>query len=428
MKAIKACLFLLLFFPGVVLMSQTTINSPYSRYGLGEMHGKNINTKIQGMGGISIGMWSPGMVNPANPASYGKIDSAAFVLDASIFGVFVNHRTSFQSENSNLITLNYLFFGFPVTRWWRTSLGVMPFSKIGYDVKITVDMSQYNFNNVINSIDGSGGLNQFYWGNGFNIGKHLRLGFDATYLFGEGRRSSMVYFPDSAYIVGTKTQNNTIGSDFIFDYGAQYDIPVGKDQILTLGVIYANSFNLKARRSSIAYTLNGGFNGDVEIPFDTLLYVPEYKGTLLLPSRFGFGAVFRKSDKWMIGIDYEWQNWKKFKSFGQTDSLDNSWRIAVGGQITPNHTSISSLLKRMTYRAGFHYNDSYLSLLGHPINNYGITFGVTFPIKRSKTTIDFSFEIGKRGTMKDNLIQENYVQFSLAVAIFENWFQKRRYR
>ncbi len=427
MKIIKAGFLIFLFFQVAALAGQT-INSPYSRFGLGELHGKNINTKIQGMGGVSIAMWNSGMLNPANPASYGKIDSASFILDVSLFGVYTNQRTSLQSESSNLMTLNYVFFGFPVTRWWRTSLGIMPFSKMGYDVKLAIDMSQYNFTNVINEIKGDGGINRFYWGNGFNIGKHLRLGIDATFLFGRAQRSSQVYFPDSLYIAGTKIENSTTGEDFIFDYGIQYDIPLGNDQLITLGAIYANKFNLNAKRSTIAYTLNGGFNGDVEFPLDTLLYEPESEGAIILPSRFGVGVVYRKQDKWLVGADFEWQNWEKFRAFGLNDSLDNAWRASIGGQLTPKHTSISSLLKRMTYRAGFHYEDSYVNLYGHSINQYGITIGVTFPMKRSKTTIDLAIEAGTRGTTKDNLIQENYVRFSFAVAIFENWFQKRKYQ
>ncbi|NOX84634.1 MAG: hypothetical protein GXO86_01510 [Chlorobi bacterium] len=428
MKRIKAGFLIFLFFQVAALAGQATINSPYSRYGLGELHGKNINTKIQGMGGIAIAMWNSGMLNPANPASYGKIDSASFILDVSLFGVYMNHRTTLQSESSNLMTLNYVFFGFPVTRWWRTSLGIMPFSKIGYDVKLEIDMSQYNFNNVINEINGQGGINRFYWGNGFNIGKRLRLGIDATFLFGRAQRSSMVYFPDSIYIAGTKIENSTTAEDFIFDYGIQYDIPLSNNQMITLGAVYANKFNLRAKRSTIAYTLNGGFNGDVEFPLDTLLYEPDAEGTIILPSKFGFGLVYRKHDRWLLGADFEWQNWEKFRAFGLNDSLDNAWRVSVGGQLTPKHTSISSLLKRMTYRAGFHYDDSYVNIYGHSINQYGITIGVTFPMKRSKTTIDLAIEAGTRGTTKDNLIQENYVRFSFAVAIFENWFQKRKYQ
>ena len=428
MKIIKTGFFVFLFFQVAVLSGQTTINTPYSRYGLGELHGKNINTKIQGMGGISIAMWQSGLLNPANPASYGKIDSASFILDVSLFGIYTTHKTTLQKESSNLMTLNYIFFGFPVTRWWRTSLGIMPYSKKGYDVKLEVDMSQYNFTNVVNEISGKGGINRFYWGNGFNIGKHLRIGIDATFLFGQSESSSMIYFPDSAYIAGTKSLSKTRGEDFVFDYGIQYDLPLGNDQMLTLGAVYANKFNLKAKRSAIIYTLNGGFNGDVDYPLDTLLYEEEYTGNIVLPTRFGVGAVYRKGERWLAGADFEWQNWQKFTSFGVNDSLDNAWRISVGGQLLPKHTTLSSLFKRMTYRAGFHYDNSYVNLRGHSINQYGITFGVTFPMKRSKTTIDLAIEAGTRGTIKDNLIQENYVRFSFAVAIFENWFQKRKYQ
>ena len=58
-------------------------------------------------------------------------------------------------------------FGFPVTKWWKSSLGMLPFSKIGYDVKIFIPVDK--FSNVINEIEGDGGLNQFFWGNGFKI-------------------------------------------------------------------------------------------------------------------------------------------------------------------------------------------------------------------------------------------------------------------
>ena len=118
-----------LVFAGLFSHAQK-INSPYSRFGLGELHGKNVNANIKSMGGISIGYWDPAKVNPGNPASYGKIDSTAFIFEIGILGNFVNHKTDFQQESSNYVTLSYLYVGFPVTRWWRTSLGVLPFSTI----------------------------------------------------------------------------------------------------------------------------------------------------------------------------------------------------------------------------------------------------------------------------------------------------------
>ena len=82
----------------------------------------------------------------------------------------------------------------------------------------------------------------------------------------------------------------------------------------------------------------------------------------------------------------------------------------------------------MTYRLGFRYENSYLNLFGNQINEYGISFGFGFPMKKSRTALDLSFEYGGRGTTNDNLIQENFVNVTFGVAIFENWFHKRKYR
>jgi len=427
MKIFKAGIVTILIFSSFLVIGQK-INSPYSRYGLGYLHGKNVSTALSGMGGISIAMWNPNKINPANPASYGKFDSLAFIFEVGLIGNYTDHRTSLKSESSDYVTLSHIFIGFPVTKWWRTSLGVLPYSKIGYDVNVTVDMSEYDFTNVINSIEGDGGINQFYWGNGFNVGERLRLGFDAIFLFGEGSRSSMVYFPDSINIFGTKTNTNTVGSDFIFDYGIQYDIPLKDKKLLTLGAVYSNSWNMNARRSTFAYTLRGGYDDIVENVKDTIIYSPEEKGKIVIPDRFGIGIVFRDENFWLVGADFEWQQWEKFSSFGRSDSLDNAWRVSVGGEITPKHTSISNLFKRMTYRVGFRYVNSYLSLLGKPINEYGISFGFTFPMKKSKTTIDLGVEAGSRGTTDNNLIQENFINVTFGVSVSEHWFHKRKYR
>jgi hypothetical protein len=49
------------------------------------------------------------------------------------------------------------------------------------------------------------------------------------------------------------------------------------------------------------------------------------------------------------------------------------------------------------------------------------------PLPRSLTTIDLSLELGRRGTMNENLIRETFVNFTLGVSIYERWFVKSRY-
>ncbi len=408
------------------LQAQTRINSPYSRYGLGELHGKNANTTLQGMGGISIGYADPTVINPANPASYAAFDSASFVFEVGIFADFKTLKTIALSESGYYASLNYMMFGFPIAKWWRTSLGMMPFSKLGYDVAIFVEVE--GFSNVVNSVEGDGGLNQFFWGNAFKLGKNLRLGIDAVYLFGEARRRSVINFPDSLLILGTKTESTVRGGDFVFDYGLQYDFHFNNTQKLTLGLVYANKFNMNAKRGYLATTISGSSDGSVDILKDTLVYEPEVSGTVVLPDKVGFGFTYQKAGSWLVGADFEWQNWEQFGAFGQPDSLDNSWRLAVGGEFTPTHTSLSSLLSRMTYRVGFRYNNTYLNILNHQITEFGISFGFNFPLKKTRTSMDLGIEIGQRGTTKGNLVQENYVNFTFGVSINEYWFHKFKYQ
>ncbi|MCF8339273.1 MAG: hypothetical protein K9I74_14985, partial [Bacteroidales bacterium] len=61
-------------------------------------------------------------------------------------------------------------------------------------------------------------------------------------------------------------------------------------------------------------------------------------------------------------------------------------------------------------------------------SEFGISFGVGLPIKNSQSSINLGVEIGQRGTTDNNLIEENYVKFTLGLAIFERWFLQRKYQ
>ncbi len=426
MKRINLYLLLFIFVLSITVNAQTGINSPYSRYGLGQLNGNTVNTFSMGMGGLSIALHDPTALNPDNPASYGSMDSLAFLFEFGVEGNITSLKTSALTEHNYDATLSYIFAGFPITRWWKAGIGLLPYSKIGYNVEVLVKVP--DFSDVVNNFSGDGGLNQVFFGNGFNITKNLRAGVNITYLFGQSTRSSMVYYPDSIFIFGTKVENTIRGGGFVFDYGVQYDIALNSKMQATIGVTYANKFNLNATRSYLSKTLTGGYNGEVEQVKDTIKYVSDEKGTIVIPQRFGLGIILQKQNNWLIGADFEWQQWKDFAVYDVADTLINSFHLTVGGEITPKHSSISSLLKRMTYRGGINYHQSYLSFGSTRINEFGVSFGLGFPMKGSKTGIDLGIEIGRRGTTKNNLIQENFVNLSLGISIQQHWFQKPKYQ
>ena len=126
------------------------------------------------MGGISYGLSSPYFVNPANPATYTSFDTLSFVFDIGAYGSQTELVTTNLSQTANFASLAYLKFGFPVTRWWRSSFGLLPYSNTGY--QMLDKQEEENIGSVTRNYQGSGGINQFYLGNSIAINKQLKIG------------------------------------------------------------------------------------------------------------------------------------------------------------------------------------------------------------------------------------------------------------
>lgn len=55
----------------------------------------------------------------------------------------------------------------------------------------------------------------------------------------------------------------------------------------------------------------------------------------------------------MVGMDYTFTDWSKVNNnLGRSAALPSSHKVSIGGEFTPDIESISSYLKRTTYRMG----------------------------------------------------------------------------
>jgi hypothetical protein len=423
LRKILGIIVFLLAFQAVI--GQTGTISPYSRFGIGQIKDKSVNTRLQGMGGISNAIASNRFVNPSNPATYVYFDSLSFLFNAGMKMSSSTYRTATLTEQGSSASLSYFSMGFPVLRQWKVAIGLLPYSDIGYNIVVSdfqEEIGNYNY-----AFTGDGGLNQLYFGNGFKITDRLSFGVNFTYVFGRNTTSTLLYFPDSTLYTNTKIEQRLLADDFIFDYGIYYTQPLANDYQFNVGLVYGQKVRLKAKRETLVRSLFGGVDGGIEYFLDTISYKPEKDGRIELPHSAGIGLSFQKKDRWLVGLDANWQNWKTFSIDNQPDSLQNAWNIALGGEFTPKHTSISKYWSRVTYRLGARYNQTYLNLYGQSINEFGISFGLGLPLPRSLTTIDLSLEVGQGGTTAKNLIKETFVNFTVGVSIYERWFVKRRY-
>ncbi|MCX6270983.1 MAG: hypothetical protein NTU44_07150 [Bacteroidetes bacterium] len=422
-RVVRSLFFLSFLFAGLLTDAQKPLSSPYSRYGIGDIF-RPTNNQTMSMGGAGIALRSPMFVNFANPASYTAFDTLTFVFEGAVVSNTQTLKTQDLSQKANFTTLKSLVFGFPVASWWKASMGILPYSQVGYkvgDVQVVDNVGKVKIN-----YEGDGGFNQVYMGHGFKLSKNVSVGVNISYLFGTISRQRALTFPDSTYIRYFKVEDEISVSDFLLTYGVQYHKTLGNGMLFNAGATYSASTPLKSRESVLSVTYNEGSTGIVYVK-DTIELQPSIKGTIVVPSSFGLGVALENPEKWLLAADFKTQNWKKFKIFGEQDSLKNSMEADLGFQFIPNNNSLSSYLQKVNYRVGIRYAKTYLQLHSRQLDEIGFTFGFGLPLARTKSRVNLGFELGRRGTTSDHLIQNNYFMVTLGVSVFENWFYRRKF-
>ena len=403
--------------------SQIAINSPYSRFGVGELATRR-NAYQFAMGGISAAVTSNRYINPFNPAANFSFDSLSFIFSGGIIASTGTLKTDVLSNNTNYASLGYLLFGFPVNKWLKTSIGLTPYSNVGYNIVLNKVIE--NVGNTEFKYLGSGGLNEFYGNASVEPFKNFAIGAKMSYMFGKADLANLVFFPDSVGYLNTRVDNYVEVGSLYFEYGLQYHHKIAHNLSLGLGAVFAPKQNIKAVENYLARSYFPTTLG-IESFRDTISSRIKNEGFLEIPDKYSFGFTLSKSEHWLVGADYSWQNWSRYKSFGKSDSLQDSWQLSIGGEFTPNKSIVANYWKRVKYRLGFRYNKTYLNIRGNQINEFGISFGIGLPIPRSFSTVNIAVELGRKGTTASGLIQNNYLKFTLGVAIWERWFVKSKY-
>ena len=409
--------------------AQANVDSPYSMFGLGQVRNKAMNTRLQGMGGVSAAMSGKNLINAANPASYALMDTLSFLFDAGFYAKASTFSTSSLSERASAANFDYVAMGWSVANWWKMALGAQPYSNVGYNVVTSFhDDLLGNYNQTF---QGEGGLNQVFMGNAFRLGDHFAIGANVNYVFGDCKSITTLTYPDSTYLISSRRSRDVMISSFMFDYGVQYQGKLNNDLTLSAGVTYNQKVNLKGTQTIYIRSLEATADNSstsAEYLIDTIFWDKNKNARFTMPQGFGVGVTLHKNNRWTVGADFNWDQWTQFRRNDVNDSLQNAWRVSVGGEYLPTSTSVSNYWTRVAYRLGGFYEQTYLNIHGQSINKIGVTAGMTLPMPRSLSKANLAVEIGKCGTKNASLIQENYIKLSIGVSIHERWFIKRKYK
>ncbi len=405
--------------------SQGRVGSPYTRYGIGDIT-RSTMVRSNAMGGLSYTTPYANSINYLNPASIGEIDSLIFIFDFGLNGgarLYSIEEPAYSQVKSDF-HLSHINFGFAVTKWWKAAAGVLPFSDVGYSISANDSLLGVDKNYLF---AGDGGVNKVFLTNAFNPFNNFYIGFTASFLFGKIYQSSGIVFnDDSGDYVNVFEQNIIQVNDFTFDAGLKYTFNLNDKNKMSLGFVYGKNSALDAKRSSIVYHTLTTSTAVV----DTVYQADEESGIISLPQSLGFGFGYQHSDKFFIGFDYTMQDWANAQFFGSVDNLSNGQFFSLGTEYIPGGArgSIFNYWQGVAYRTGVHFNQNYfqLSTGETAINDFGISFGLGLPMKRSKTSFNLSLELGQRGTLENNLIKENYAIFGISFNLAERWFVKSK--
>ncbi|HZH97291.1 MAG TPA: hypothetical protein VEY06_15475 [Flavisolibacter sp.] len=432
-------------FTGFILLTFSTLfsqdNSPYSRYGLGDVV-PNTNIVNRGMGGVTAGYADFLSINFSNPASYsafqtivektGKPVSGRVLLDV---GVNIENRT-LRSPNqvAKFTTSNALFsyvhVGVPLRKNWGLSFGIKPLSRISYKI-------QQNRRTSIDSLlienNGEGGSYLPTIGTGFRI-KNFSAGVNLGYLFGKRETSSRIGFANDSveYKNGSRTTTSSFGSVFL-NTGIQYKIDISKQTLIRFGVAGNLKQTLKGSQDFKDETFVRTSDG-TDVQLDSVSERLGVGGEVIYPASATFGFVIehgKEPDKnsWSLGADFIYNKWEDYRFFGAADQVKNNWQLRTGGQYRPKPTR--NYFSNVAYRAGFSIGPDHITAGGNlPTFSASAGFGLPVPSNRSSpaqfSIINLAVEYNKRGN-DQNLLKENVFRISLGLNFSDLWFTKRKY-
>lgn len=417
--------FLLLFSLNQALFAQELTLSPYSRYGVGDIFNTS-STRNAAMGGIGVATDNYFTVNRINPASYA--DMLFTTLDISGFGQYSQLRTRTDSENQVTSGFQNLSLGFPTNKKLALAIGFSPYSAVGYNISAQRQvMLRDTLNTEVTSYQGQGGLNQAFIGMASRMLKNrLRLGANLHYSFGntnysreallltDAANSQPVLVQEDIFVGGLGWQAGFIFADTVVKK---------KNIVFRVGGMVDYTTQLKGSRLIVL---------DNDRIVDTLL---NEDGFIRLPSQYGAGLMLHRPGSWSLGADVIYQDWADLEYFSDTPSLGAETRFSVGGEWIPEFDG-RSYLKRIRYRLGGYYRESYISVNEEKVTDTGFTFGLGFPaslkgssrfeLGRSSSQINLAFLVGKRGSLSANLpLEEFYVRMRVGINLNDRWFIRR---
>lgn len=401
--------------------AQTIVNSPLSYIGMGELYTPDAPSNSM-MGGIGVSNSNGIYSNQINPALLVRNHYTMFEVGLN---TELKNMQDFR-QRQQILGGNYQSFSLTVpvvpTRW-TMSFGVRPYSSVNYETRSYRRLNVLGVDSLLYTYKGDGGVSKLTISNGVRIGKELYVGLEMGFLFGAVNRNVGTQNLSDGQYYKVQLENQAHYGDVTFKVGTAWRKVLKNDIVLNLGATMdlSPSLNGKVLKRFVTYDL-GGLN---VINSDTLVKSQEF--TQQLPVATRVGLSIERLAHWMIGMDYVRTDWSKVdNNLGRSTVLPVSQQISIGAEYTPDFESISNYFKRVTYRVGVTQITTPYDFAGNGkyAKDQSVSMGVALPLRNFLNYVNVSYQIGRRGLLADNLLEEQYHRVTIGLTLGDIWFRK----
>ncbi len=434
----RKLLFFVLF--ALPLFSIAQENSPYSRYGIGNLAPQG-NILNRGMGGISAGIADPSTINYLNPASYSKLVYTTLDVGLQIDSRTLKSTSPVKKYTSNNAAISYLQLGFPLLNGnkkaiqkkisWGANLGLKPVSRINYKIE---KFSRTNIDSTATLYEGTGGLNQAFVGTGLQI-KNFSIGVNVGYIFGSKDYSTrLIFLNDTVKYASSNSAVTTSIGGLSINAGVQYVVPFSTTDPLK-GLVRIGAYgNLQKTYNATQNVLRETFTYDLNgspLKIDSVYNINK-SGVVQLPSTIGVGFAVEKPH-FLYGLDFETSNWSNYRFYGQKDLVKNNWTVKAGFQYLPAGVESRKYSQYIKYRAGLYFGPDYITA-NKTLSQFAVSVGAGLPLKLRRafyenqySVMNVAVEYGRRGS-SSNIISENILHINLGFSLSDIWFIRQKYQ
>lgn len=410
---------------GFGLQAQSIGNSPYAAFGIGEVKYDN-SVETSAMGGINTAyIWDfNNSFNFKNPAANTNLELTSIRVQAT------NENQFFKTDYNNMdVTkhstyLSNISIALPLSKKLKFGFGYQPYSSKRYDILTKIELPDGTFKG--NHFQGQGTLNTVQAALGYNITPSFALGLRSNFYFGKLSDVEELAYSNATLINGFETSTKI--KSFNFTLGSTYQKKLKNDRKITLGATYSFGTTSELETTFVNSTYYYASDQKDNV---TELQKKTSKDKNLIPVEASFGVGYGHDGKWFLSSQLDYKKGTTTDFLGNPFVYNNSYRVAVGGWYLPNYNDFRNYLNRVVYRYGAFYEKGNLEINGKNINQYGVTLGATLPFQKSNVVnmsgIDLGIELGRKGTLQNNLIQQNFVNFKIGINFSDKWFRKNEY-